>query len=69
MTIKHYFTNLYIYIYSYDFNNEIIIQKYIYRRRYKCMWNFKTIYSIKNILYNYHVLKIDRHIYIYIYIL
>ena len=28
MTIKQYFTNLYIY--SYDFNNEIIIRKYIY---------------------------------------
>ena len=28
MTIKQYFTNLYIY--SYDFNNEIIIQIYIY---------------------------------------
>ena len=35
MIIKLYLTNLYIY--SYDFNNEIIICKYIYRRRYKYM--------------------------------
>ena len=30
MTIKQYFINLYIY--SYDFNNEIIIRIYIYRK-------------------------------------
>ena len=42
--IEQYFINLYIY--SYDFNNEIIIQK-IYAGRYIYMWKFETIYSMK----------------------
>ena len=42
MTIKQYFTN--IYIYSNDFNNEIIIRIYIYIRKYSYIWKFKTIY-------------------------
>ena len=50
MTIKQYFTNLYIY--SYDFNNKIIIRKYIYRKRYNYMWKFETIYSMKKIPLN-----------------
>ena len=47
MTTKQYFTNLYIY--SYDFNNEIIIRKNIYIRRYKYMWMLETIYLMKKI--------------------
>ena len=55
-------------LYSYDFNNEIIIQKYIY------IWedtntceSLKQYIQWKNIPYTYYVLKIDRHIYTMIY--
>ena len=34
MTIKQYFTNFYIY--SYDFNNEILIKKYIEKDTNTC---------------------------------
>ena len=40
------------YIYSYDVNNEIIICKYIYRRRYKYIWRFETIYLMKKYTVN-----------------
>ena len=74
--IKQYFTNLYIY--SYDFKNEIIIRKYIYRKRYKDMWKFETIYSMKkytvsllcsknwqtHIYYNICQFKIENKIFI-----
>ena len=40
------------YIYSYDVNNEIIICKYIYRRIYKYIWRFETIYLMKKYTVN-----------------
>ena len=63
MTIKEYFANLYIY--SYDFNNEIIIQNYIYRKIYKYMWKFETIYSMEKIYRKFIMFKkklIDTYI-------
>ena len=55
-------------MYSYDFNNEIIVRKYIYRRRYKYIWKFETIYSMKKIDRKFIMFKkiIDTYILEYI---
>ena len=46
---KKYFTNLYIY--SYDFNNEIIIRKYIYIEEDTNTYeSLKNLFDEKNIL-------------------
>ena len=56
VTIKQYFTNLCIY--SYDFNNEIIILKYIYVKEDTNTYeSLKQSIQWKNILYTYYVLK------------